>query len=440
MSKTNKMDLAKWAISQAQKNGASQAAVSIANTREVEVEYRDNKIEKLQESTQNGLSIQIYADNKYSSHSTNDLSKTSLEKFISEAVASTKYLSKDEYRALPDPKYYPNDFSKDLKLHDDLYKNVEPEDRIKIVSAIEEAAKSSSDKVISASASYSDTFSESTRVHSNGFAAEKMSTAFTAVAEVTVKDDTGGRPEDYDYAVVRYFNKLPSPDIIGKQATKRALRKIGQTKIDSGTYPMIVESRAAGRLLGMIRQSMSARSIQQKSSFLDGMLGKQIASSNLTVYDDPFIVGGLGSRLYDGEGLAAQKRILIEKGVLNEFYVDNYYGKKLGMEPNSGSSSNILFDYGNKSLDDMLKDQPKAILVTGFIGGNSNSTTGDFSFGVVGQYVENGEIVHAVNEMNISGNAKNLWKKLIELGNDPHPYSSIKIPALSFSDVNFSGN
>lgn len=434
------MELAKWAIGKAQKYGANQAAVSIANAREIEVEYRDKRIEKLQESTQNGLSIQIYADDKYSSHSTNDLSKTSLEKFISEAVASTKYLSRDKFRALPDPKYYPTDLSTDLKLFDENYKNVEPEDRIKIVAAIEAAAKSESDKVISASASYSDTYSETTKVHSNGFAAEKMATAFTAVAEVTVKDDQGGRPEDSDYAVTRYFNNLPSPEKIGKQAVNRALRKIGQTKMDSGVYTMIVENRAAGRLLGIIRRPMTARALQQKSSFLDGMLGKQIASSKLTVVDDPFIIAGLGSRLFDGEGLAAHKRVLIEKGVLKEYYIDNYYGKKLGMEPNSGSSSNLVFEYGDKSLEDIVKDVPKAILVTGFIGGNSNPTTGDFSFGVMGQYVENGNIVHPVNEMNISGNAKELWKNLDRIGNDPFPYSSTKIPTLVFSGVNFSGN
>ena len=137
MSKIDKMELANWAMEQALKAGADQAAVSIAKTRDVEVEYRDAKIEKLQESTQNGLSIDIYVDSKYSNHSTSDLSKKSLERFISQAVASTKYLSKDEFRSLPDKKLYPTNLSRDLKICDDKYESVEPEDRIKIAAEIE---------------------------------------------------------------------------------------------------------------------------------------------------------------------------------------------------------------------------------------------------------------------------------------------------------------
>ena len=109
------------------------------------------------------------------------------------------------------------------------------------------------------------------------------------------------------------------------------------------------------------------------------------------------------------------------------------------MEPTSGSSSNTLYEYGNRSADEMIKDVEKGILVTGFIGGNSNGTTGDFSFGVVGQFIENGKISHAVNEMNVSGNSKEFWNQLAEMGNDPYPYSSRKIPTIMFDDINFSG-
>jgi PmbA protein len=184
---------------------------------------------------------------------------------------------------------------------------------------------------------------------------------------------------------------------------------------------------------------MSARALQQKRSFLEDMLDKKIASDKITVIDDPFIEKGLGSRFYDGEGLAAKKRVMIEKGVLKNYYIDNYYGKKLGMEPNSGSPSNILFEYGSRSAEEMIKDVKKGILVTGFIGGNSNSTTGDFSFGIVGQLIEKGEIVQALNEMNISGNAKDFWNKLTEVGNDPYPYSSRRIPGMMFDGIHFAG-
>jgi len=109
------------------------------------------------------------------------------------------------------------------------------------------------------------------------------------------------------------------------------------------------------------------------------------------------------------------------------------------MEPTSGSVANLIFEYGSESLEELLKHLDKGILVTGFIGGNSNSTTGDFSFGIVGQLIEKGEVVQPVNEMNISGNAREFWNRLAAMGNDPYPYSSLRMPSMLFEDVDFSG-
>ncbi|RJP70057.1 MAG: TldD/PmbA family protein [Ignavibacteriales bacterium] len=439
MNNKERLALAEWVIKTTLKNGADQATVDISNSRSVEISHRDKKLEKLQESTQNNLSLNVYANQRYSGHSTSDLRKESLEKFIEEAVASTKYLTEDEFRKLPDPKYYPTKLDIDLKLVDGNYDKVESSERVKIAATIEEAAKAVSDKIISATAGYSDSTYESVLVQSNGFAGESSGTYFSAGAEVTVKDDEGGRPEDWYYATTVNFKDLPSIEMLGKMAAKRALQKIGQKKIESGKYTMLVENRAAGNLLSVFRGAMTARALQQKSSWLDGMLGKKVASEKLTVTDDPFIEKSFGSRLFDAEGIAAKKRIMIEKGVLNFFYVDNYYGRKIGMEPTSGGSSNLVFEYGDKNMEEMLKEIKKGILVNGFLGGNSNSTTGDFSFGIVGQLIENGQIVKPINEMNISGNAKEFWNQLVAMGNDPYPYSTTKIPSILFDGVDFSG-
>lgn len=439
MNNKERLDLANWSMNYALKCGANESVVSIYNSRDIEIEYRDKKIEKLQESTQNGLSLQVYTNHKYSSHSTNDLRKDSLTKFIEEAVAGTKYLTEDQYRSLVDPEYYPKELAMDLKIRDGAYEKIDSADRVKLASEIEEAAMAVSDQIISSTSSYSDSCYETTRVHSNGFTGENRATMFSAGAEVTVKDKDGGRPEDYCYASTRFRNEIPSPEYLGKEAARRALRKIGQKKIESGIYQMLVENRSSARLLGVFSGAMTARSIQQKSSFLDGMLDKKIASEKLTVIDDPFIEKGLGSRLYDGDGIAAKKRVMIEKGVLKNYFVDNYYGKKLGWKPTTGSPANIVLEYGSKSFDQLLKEISKGIIVTGFLGGNSNSTTGDFSFGLIGMLVENGEIVKPVNEMNISGNAKDIWNQLVELGNDPYPYSSYRVPSMLFEGIQFSG-
>ncbi len=436
---SKKIELANWVIDQTLKEGANEAAVSTSNQRQVDIEFRDKQLDKLKESTQNSLTLQIYYDHKYSRHTTNDLKKETLENFIKEAVASTKYLAADKYRELPDAKYYPSKTEGDLKLLDKSYENVDSENRVKTTKEIEEIVLAQSDKIISTTSGYTDIYSETARVHSNGFTGETKKTVFYAGAEVTVKDGEKGRPSDWYYGGVRYLKDLPPADFLAKEAVRRALRKIGQKKIASGKYTMIVENRSGGRLLGMLQGPMGGRALQQKSSYLEGMLNKKIASDKLTIIDNPFIEKGLGTRFYDGEGLAAKKRVMIEKGILKNYYIDNYYGKKLEMEPTSGSTSNVFLEYGSRPAEEMIKDVEKGILVTSFLGGNSNSTTGDFSYGVVGQLVENGKIVHAVNEMNISGNAKDFWNQLTEVGNDPYKFSSRQIPTMMFEGIDFSG-
>jgi PmbA protein len=439
MNNKEKMELAEWAMEYSLKAGANESIVDISNSRNIDIEYRDKKLDKLQESTQNSLNLQIYSTQRYSSHSTSDLRKDELKKFIEEAVASTKYLTEDKFRSLPDPKFYPTKMDLDLKLIDNSYEKIDPTDRVNLASEIEKEAMAISDLIISSTAGYSDTYSESIKIHSNGFKGESAGTFFSAGAEVTVNDKEGGRPEDWFYATTRFRNELPSPQLLGSEAAKRALRKIGQKKIESGKYQMLVENRASGRLLSVFSRAMTARSIQQKSSFLDGMLDKKIASEKLTVIDDPSLQKGLGSRLFDGEGIAAKKRVMIEKGVLKNYFIDNYYGRKLGWDPTTAGPSNIVFEYGSKSYDELLKEIKKGIIINGFIGGNSNNTTGDFSFGIVGLYVENGQIVKPVNEMNISGNAKEVWNQLIEMGNDPYQYSSNLAPSMLFEGIQFSG-
>lgn len=296
-----------------------------------------------------------------------------------------------------------------------------------------------SEKVVACTSYYNDSYNESIKVHSNGFEGLRLTTSFSEGIEVTVCDEKECRPNDFDFKTVRYYKDLPNHELLAKKAVERAFNKIGQQKMESGTYDMIVENRARASLLGALYGPMQARNIQQRRSCFEGKLGEKIASENLTLIDDPFIEYGIGSQLYDGEGMAAKKRVIIEKGVLKSFYTNSYYANKLNWEPTTGGSTNIVFEYGSKSRDDLIAQMKKGILVTGFIGGNSNSTTGDFSYGIIGKYIEDGKIVKPIYEMNVSGNVTELWNKLVEVGNDPYMYSSWRRPSLYFKDVDFSG-
>ncbi|HBZ20120.1 MAG TPA: TldD/PmbA family protein, partial [Bacteroidales bacterium] len=220
---------------------------------------------------------------------------------------------------------------------------------------------------------------------------------------------------------------------------ERTIRKINPKKILSGKYSVIIENRVAGNLLSPIYSALQGSSLYQKQSFLIGKQNKPVASALFTAIDDPTIVSGAGSRLFDDEGLAAVRRPIIEKGVLKDYFIDNYYGRKLGMKPNSGSSSNVIFETGPKNLEELIGSLKKGVFITGFIGGNCNGSTGDFSYGIEGFFIQDGKIIHPVNEMNITGNMNQFWFNLIELGSDIRENETIRIPSLLFENVDLSG-
>ncbi|HSD21319.1 MAG TPA: metallopeptidase TldD-related protein, partial [Anaeromyxobacter sp.] len=173
--------------------------------------------------------------------------------------------------------------------------------------------------------------------------------------------------------------------------------------------------------------------------FLEGKIGASVGNPLLDVRDDPHVPRGLGSRLYDGEGLAAHPFPVFERGVLRAYYVDTYYGRKLGIPPTTARSSNLAWSLGERTQAELLADLREGVLVTGFLGGNSNGTTGDFSLGVRGYRVRAGALAEPVGEMNVSGNHLELWKHLAAVGNDPYPYSSMRTPTLVFEGVQFAG-
>lgn len=433
-------DLAAWSIEKAKAAGADDCRVSIGSRRFVDISYRQRKPETIKEASTRNLNIEIYANNRYSGQSTSDLRQDTLKDFISNAVATTKLLAEDPFRTLPDPKYYQGRADIELGIRDTDYEKMTPESRHALVKAIEDTSLAKGgEKVISVTAGESDSYGESLTLTSNGFEGYREYTRYSAGAEITMQDEGDRRPNGYHYVTCVKKDKIPSAEQIGTIAVKRTLDLLDSKKIPTETLPVIVENRVVSRLLGGLLSPMSGGNIQQKRSFLADKKGQKIASDQLTIIDDPFIVGGLGSRLYDGDGFATKKRVMIESGVLKEFFIDWYYSRKLECEPTTGGSSNIIIPPGERTVKDIMKDLGRGIFVTGFIGGNSNSTTGDASVGIIGHLFENGQPTQAIAEMNIADNHLKFWHKLVEVANDPWIYSSQRTPSLVFTDVVVSG-
>jgi PmbA protein len=436
----NFRELADWVVNQAKKAGANDCKVNLSKRRIVEINYRDRKPEVIKEATTQNLYLEVFVNKRYAGQATPDFRQSTLGGFINDAVDNAKMMEEDPFRTLPDPKYYEGRSAADLQLNDADYNLLTPENRHMMAKTVEEVClQKGGDKVISVEAGEYDEFYEELIKTSNGFEGSSQSTYFQAGATMTIQDEGDRRPMGYNYIGTRFKNDLPPLEEIGNEAARRTFDLMKGKKIPTAKLPIILENQGVARILGGLFNPMSGGSIQQKRSFLADKKGKKIGSKLLTIQDDPFILRGLGSKYYDGDGFPARKRNLITEGTINEFLVDWYYSRKLGWEPTSGSVSNLIIPPGTRSVETIIKDLGRCIFITGFIGGNSNSTTGDFSVGVIGKLYEKGKFVQNVAEMNIADNHLNFWNKLVEIANDPWIYSQARLPSLVIDDVVVAG-
>jgi PmbA protein len=435
------LEIARRVAELARRHGADQAACGTYRARHVEVAWRDGKVDKVTEATTRGLGLDLYAGGRYASVSTSDLRPEALERFVSEGVALARTLAPDPHRRLPDPERYAGQATTDLELEDASYSGLDAGTRREMAEAAEAGARSvpGAAAILSVTSAASDTRSASALVQTNGFEGVRSGTDFWVGAEVTVKDPDGRRPEEYAAAGGRFRSMVGDPEAIGRRAAERAVARIGSVKGESAVLSVAVENRAAGRLVSALLAPLAAASIQQKRSFLEGRLGSQVGSAALDLRDDPLVVRGLGSRLYDGEGMAARPFPIFERGVLRNAYVDTYYGRKLGMAPTTARASNLAWALGPRSMQELLADLGEGVMITGFLGGNSNGTTGDFSLGVRGFRVRAGRVAEPIGEMNLSGNHLELWTRLAAVGNDPYPYSAMRTPTLVLDGVQIAG-
>ncbi len=433
------MNRSEVAIDLAQAAGADDAWAWATRTRSVEYSFRDGNIETVKESTSRGLSIQLYVDGRYSTHSTTDLEPTRLASFIKEAVALTRALQPDPHRSIPDAGLFQNRPSIFLDLLDKQILAITMEQRLDWVSSMNERARAD-DRVISATSAVADEHTLLAGASSNGFSGQKESTMVQLCTEVTIQDEGERRPEGWHWALTRHMDDLPDPGLVGTEALGKALDRLGVQQGSSGRYSMVVDPQAASRLIRALLGPATALAVHRGRSFWKDRMGDEMFSTKLSIHDEPLIPRGLKSRLFDAEGISARTIPIVENGIASNLYVDTYYGKKTGLPPTTGSSSNRVIALGDRPLADLIKDTGEGVYVNSWLGGNSDPTTGDYSFGIRGHMIENGQIGRAVGEMNVSGNLVGLFQSLVALGNDPWPYSSTLTPTMVFENVEFSGS
>jgi PmbA protein len=395
-------------------------------------------MDKLQQASESRMSLFLYVDGRYGTYSTNRLDKKELESFIRNGVESTRYLAEDEARVLPDASRYYKGGKPDLQLLDPKFSAVNPDNKVALAQAIAEEALGKDPRIISVESSYGDGDGFSYQITSNGFEGETQQSWYSLSASVAVKGEGEARPSSYWYESSLYLDKLVKEGV-GQKALERTLQKIGQKKTKSGRYTMVVDPMNSGQLLRPMLSAIFGSALQQKNSFLLDKLGQKVGSDKFTLLDEPHLIGASGARYFDSEGVATERRSVFDKGVLKTYYIDTYNAKKMYVDPTVANPSILVMQLGNKDLNGLISDVAHGILVTGFNGGNSNSSTGDFSYGIEGFLIEKGKLTLPLSEMNVTGNMITLWNSLAETGNDPRLNSSWRIPSLVFEDVYFSG-
>lgn len=440
--------VARAALEAAARHGASQAAALVSRGRFVDIGFRDGDLEKATASAKQGLSIRLFIEGRYGSHATSDLRPATIEGFVAKAAQLTRLLEPDPLRSLPDPARYAKGPAPDLGLWDQDLEESEAAEWMARARRLEELARAEGQKAGKLVSAQGGAYLETSRellATSDGFLGGQAESGAYAVAGVTLMDpgQEGKRRGGYWRRAAHSLAGLGAePELVrvAAVAAARAARQLGARPGPSGRVQVLVESQAAGRLLGDLLGALSGASLRQERSYLRHSLGQVMASPLLTVRDEPLIPGGFGSRWYDPEGVAARPLAVIEDGRLMSFYLDTYYARALGMPPTTGGQSNtVLTPSATGDFAAIMAGMDNGLAVTSFLGGNFNATTGDFSYGLQGLWIQGGRVVHAVEGMNMAGNFAELWPALARVGDDPFPYARLRSPSLLFSEVQLSG-
>lgn len=431
-------DILYYALELALREGVSQAKVVWLQNHEQKISVRDGRIDQMAQSLAQSLSFTLYVDGREGFFYTNNLSTETLPAFVRQAVQTTRLLSPDESRHLPDPARYYRGGGVDLQNCDDTLEAIDPFEKLQLARLANQQLLGADKRIVSLDTRYEDRLHRARFLTSNGLDVGEQSSRVTLSTILTLADADGRHPMDgWGNTRIR-FRELPWEDI-GPVALQRTLQKLGQRPAATGRYTMLVESPVAFSLLQPVILAMAGQALYQRSSFMLDMLDKPFGSPLMNIEDNPHVPNTRGACHFDYDGVATQPRQLFLDGRLQTYFIDTRYGQKLGMAPTTQGLHHLIFRPGQQSLQQMMAGVESGILVTDFNGGNCDPVTGQFSYGIEGLLIEHGVVVQAVSGMNITGQMQQLWQSLSAVGNDADPWETELVPTLRFEDVAFSG-
>ncbi|MGA2833076.1 MAG: TldD/PmbA family protein [Terracidiphilus sp.] len=443
-------------VAQAMKAGASDAEAAAREGDEFSVNVRMGQVETLKESGSRGLGVRVFLGKRSASTSTSDLTAEGIRQLVDGAMALVKVTEEDAFSGLPETAEF-GALSSDLHLYDeDVYSLPGPE-RIEWARRAEAAALEADARITNSDGgSFDAATGRKALANSRGFVGGYRSSYAGVSAAPLAQDANGAMQRDGWWSSARRLADLDSPEAIGKEAARRALRRLGARRVPTQRVPIVFAPEVARSLIGSIFEAASGDSIWRGASFLAGKLGEQIAAPCLTIIDDntmllPTGMGGFGTSPFDGEGLPSRRTVVVEAGVLRNYLLNTYTARKLGMESTHNASrglagapgigcGNLYLEPGTLTAEQIIADVPAGLYVTALIGFGVNVVTGDYSRGATGLWIENGVLTHAVEEVTIAGNLAEMLRNVTAIGNDLEFRGSVASPTLRIDGMTIAGS
>ena len=440
-SKLNDKDIMNLLIDTAISQGATDADCILSRSRGVSLTRRLGKDETIERYEDFDTGLRVFIGNKVASVSTNENSEAALKEVATRAIEMAKITPKDEFGMIADSKTLEL-FPLNTSVTIDSYDQNEPDINLirSRASEVEDVALNVTGITNSDGADASWGEGETLLMTSNGFFGHsKRSNHSVSVVVIAEKD--GKMERDYDYSSKVYGEDLKKPELIGLKAAENTLARMGAIKPVTGKYPVVFGPRVARSISGHISSAIKGSAIARKTSFLKDMMHEKIANSSINMIDDPFLKRGLGSRLFDREGLGCSKRLMIKDGVLQGWFLDLASAKQLNMKPtgNATGTSNFMIMPGDITPENLIKEISDGFYVTDMIGSSVSMVTGDYSRGASGFWIKDGQLSHPISEATIAGNLKEMFMTL-KPANDVDLSYSVTSPTLLIDGMTIAGN
>jgi PmbA protein len=440
-------DLTDALLTAARLAGAEAADAMALSGTALSVDIRKGALEQAERAESIEIGLRVLMGGRQACVSASDISARTLSELAARAVAMAREAPNDPYAGLADAEQLAKGWDlAALDLHEDA---PEPSaDTLQDMARSVESAAMASAGITQVEAAAGHSRRAVHLAASNGFSGgyARSSTSVSAVAFTGT-----GTAMERDYAGEGRIYRADLPDLaqIGALAASRALARAGARKPATGTFPVLFDERVASSLMGHLMMAINGASVARGASWAQDLLGQQVLPAHLSIIEDPLRPRISGSRPFDGEGLPSRRRMVVENGVLMGWTLDLATARKLGMQstasaargtsaPPQPSSGNIDLTQGDKSQAQLLADMGTGLLITSMIGSTINPTTGDYSRGAAGFWVEGGEIQYPVNECTIAGNLRDMLLRIIP-ANDARAHLSTRVPSLLVDGMVIAG-